>query len=191
VRLHIQSVDRSEGRISGGQVENASAPAELTGDNPCSGTKKPTSNERDAGSFALRWQTSSMLFDLELALVVKQPIGTPEFASPKQFAGVGVDIHSDLYSLVVTLWEKRWTKLPLSRFAESGSVGAQLVSVFVNEGSHPLSSIPHNMARELPSMGRQSLCRQLGQLFPLLCYLVTLAGASPSKHQIGTSHFVS
>jgi eukaryotic-like serine/threonine-protein kinase len=38
--------------------------------------------------------------------------GTPEFASPEQFAGVGVDIRSDLYSLGVTLWEMLTARTP-------------------------------------------------------------------------------
>jgi eukaryotic-like serine/threonine-protein kinase len=38
--------------------------------------------------------------------------GTPEFASPEQFAGLPVDIRSDLYSLGVTLWEMITGKAP-------------------------------------------------------------------------------
>jgi serine/threonine protein kinase/Tfp pilus assembly protein PilF len=38
--------------------------------------------------------------------------GTPSYASPEQFAGIGSDIRSDLYSLGVTLWEMLSGKLP-------------------------------------------------------------------------------
>ena len=56
------------------------------------------------------------IIDLGLAKTVNEPgtesaisilgafVGTPDFASPEQFAGVGVDIRSDLYSLGTTLW---------------------------------------------------------------------------------------
>ena len=39
-------------------------------------------------------------------------IGTPTYASPEQFAGLGADIRSDLYSLGVTLWEMLSGKPP-------------------------------------------------------------------------------
>jgi hypothetical protein len=60
---------------------------------------------------------SAKIIDLCLAKPVSEPgtqttistpgafAGTPAFASPEQFAGVGVDIRSDLYSLGVTLWQ--------------------------------------------------------------------------------------
>ena len=60
---------------------------------------------------------SAKIIDLGLAKVVNEAgsqtaisvpggfAGTPEFASPEQFAGVGADIRSDLYSLGVALWE--------------------------------------------------------------------------------------
>lgn len=38
--------------------------------------------------------------------------GTPAYASPEQFDGLGVDIRSDLYSLGVTLWEILCGELP-------------------------------------------------------------------------------
>jgi serine/threonine protein kinase/Tfp pilus assembly protein PilF len=44
-------------------------------------------------------------------------IGTPVYASPEQFAGLGTDIRSDLYSLGVTLWEMLSGKPPFRGLA--------------------------------------------------------------------------
>jgi serine/threonine protein kinase len=68
-------------------------------------------------SLEVEGAVTAKIIDLGLAKEVDQPgsqtaismpggfVGTPEFASPEQFAGVGVDIRSDLYSLGVALWE--------------------------------------------------------------------------------------
>ena len=60
---------------------------------------------------------TAKIIDLGLAKAVNEPgsqiaisipggfVGTPDFASPEQFAGVQVDIRSDLYSLGATVWK--------------------------------------------------------------------------------------
>src|SRR6516165_5056423 len=64
--------------------------------------------------------------------------GTPEFASPEQFAGVAVDIRSDLYSLGVTLWEMVTGKTPFR--GTSGEVRRQ----------HQHSPLPLNLLEAVP-----------------------------------------
>src|SRR5271166_4556971 len=75
-------------------------------------------------SFEEGGAVTAKIIDLGLAKAVNEPgsqtaismpggfVGTPEFASPEQFAGVPVDIRSDLYSLGVTLWEMVTGKTP-------------------------------------------------------------------------------
>jgi serine/threonine protein kinase len=64
---------------------------------------------------------SVKIIDLGLAKVVAEAntistsgsfTGTPGYASPEQFAGLGADIRSDLYSLGIALWEMLSGKLP-------------------------------------------------------------------------------
>jgi serine/threonine protein kinase len=67
---------------------------------------------------------TAKIIDLGLAKAIAEPslqtaismpggfVGTPEFASPEQFAGLALDTRSDLYSLGVTLWEMLTGKTP-------------------------------------------------------------------------------
>jgi serine/threonine protein kinase/tetratricopeptide (TPR) repeat protein len=69
-------------------------------------------------------RVTAKIIDLGLAKGVSEPgtesaistpgafAGTPQYASPEQFAGLGVDIRSDLYSLGVTLWEMLVGQVP-------------------------------------------------------------------------------
>ena len=64
--------------------------------------------------------------------------GTPEFASPEQFAGAGVDIRSDLYSLGVTLWEMLTGQAPFR-----GSLAEAMYQ-------HQSASLPVEQLRDVP-----------------------------------------
>ncbi|MBV8176178.1 MAG: protein kinase [Verrucomicrobia bacterium] len=67
---------------------------------------------------------TAKIIDLGLAKAVNEPsaqtaistpgafAGTPEFASPEQFSGIGANIRSDLYSLGITLWEMAAGRTP-------------------------------------------------------------------------------
>jgi serine/threonine protein kinase len=67
---------------------------------------------------------TAKIIDLGLAKAVSEPssqtaistpggfVGTSDFASPEQFAGLQVDIRSDLYALGVTLWEMLTGRVP-------------------------------------------------------------------------------
>ena len=96
------------------------------------------------------------IIDLGLAKTVDEPTseaaisspgafaGTPEFASPEQFAGVAVDIRSDLYSLGVTLWEMVTGKTPFR--GTSAEVMYQ----------HQHAPLPLEQLEECPAAGRCS-----------------------------------
>jgi serine/threonine protein kinase/predicted ATPase len=64
--------------------------------------------------------------------------GTPAFASPEQFAGVQVDIRSDLYSLGVTLWKMVTGKAPFR-----GTAGEMM-------HHHQQAPLPLEQLRDVP-----------------------------------------
>jgi serine/threonine protein kinase/tetratricopeptide (TPR) repeat protein len=98
----------------------------------------------------LTWEESrfenAKIIDLGLAKGVTEDtlsiagsfIGTPAYASPEQFAGLGTDIRSDLYSLGVTLWEMLSGKLPF------GGSAADLMD------QHQHAALPFEKLRDIP-----------------------------------------
>ncbi len=83
--------------------------------------------------------------------------GTPSYASPEQFAGIGTDIRSDLYSLGITLWEMLSGKLPFQGSAAELMYQHQHAALPVDK----LKSIPAPIIRLLEVL----LAKDPGQRF--------------------------
>ena len=81
--------------------------------------------------------------------------GTPAYTSPEQFAGLGTDIRSDLYSLGVTLWEMPSGKPPFHGAA------AELMD------QHRHAALPTERLKSLPP--------------PIIAFLEVLLAKDPSE----------
>src|SRR5262249_33812016 len=106
--------------------------------------------------------------------------GTPEFASPEQFAGVSVDIRSDLYSLGVVLWEMVTGRTP---FRGSPSE----VMYQHQQGSLPLElleAVPQPVVVLLKVLLEKDPGRRFQSPAELLKAISTIAGAIGARRRI-------
>jgi predicted ATPase len=97
-------------------------------------------------------------------------VGTPEFASPEQFGGVGVDIRSDLYSLGVTLWvmvtgqtpfrgpsaevmfQHQHAPLPLERLKDVPQPVVVLIEVLLEKDPSRRFQTPAELLKAMPTI---------------------------------------
>jgi predicted ATPase len=143
---------------------------------------------------------TAKIIDLGLAKVVNEAgsqtaisvpggfAGTPEFASPEQFAGVGADIRSDLYSLGVALWEMvtghvlfrgspaevmfqhQHAPLPLEQLESVPQPVVSLIEVLLDKDPKRRFQTPAELLKALPTItgaiegGRTIPYQSLGQM---------------------------
>jgi hypothetical protein len=159
---------------------------------------------------------TAKIIDLGLAKVVNEPgsqtaisipggfAGTPEFASPEQFSGVGVDIRSDLYSLGVALWEMvtghvlfrgspaevmyqhQHAPLPLEQLESVPQPVVSLIEVLLDKDPKRRFQTPAELLKALPTItgaideGRTITYQSLRQMHAGDSYGLT--GKAPRRH---------
>ena len=111
--------------------------------------------------------------------------GTPEFASPEQFAGVGVDIRSDLYSLGVTLWEMLTGKTPFRGTPSEVMHQHQHALLPVEQ----LRDVPKPVAALLEALLEKDPARRFQNPADLLKAIPTITGAVDARRRITRQSF--
>ena len=106
--------------------------------------------------------------------------GTPEFASPEQFAGVGVDIRSDLYSLGVTLWEMLTGRTPFR------GTSAELMHQHLHAplATEELEGVPQPVVVLLEVLLEKDPARRFQSPAELLKAIPTITGAIDARRRI-------
>jgi serine/threonine protein kinase len=135
---------------------------------------------------------TAKIIDLGLAKAMNEPAsqaaistpgafaGTPEFASPEQFAGVQADIRSDLYSLGVTLWEMLIGRVPFRGTA------AELMYQHLHAPLPPeqLKGVPQPIAVLIEMLLEKDPARRFQNPTELLKAMPTITAAIDARRRI-------
>ena len=106
--------------------------------------------------------------------------GTPQFASPEQFAGVGVDIRSDLYSLGVTLWKMLTGQAPFRGSPAEAMFQHQHAPLALEQ----LRDVPQPVVVLLEVLLEKDPERRFQNPAELLKVIPTIAGAIDSRRRV-------
>src|SRR6516165_7674431 len=106
--------------------------------------------------------------------------GTPEFASPEQFAGLGVDIRSDLYSLGVTIWQMLTGRTPFRGTPTELMYQHQLAPLPLEQ----LDSVPQPLVVLLEVLLEKDPGRRFQNPTDLLKAMPTITGAIDARRRI-------
>jgi serine/threonine protein kinase len=110
--------------------------------------------------------------------------GTPAYASPEQFAGIGADIRSDLYSLGITLWELLCGELPFRGSAVELSDQHQYAPLPMAK----LNQIPLPIVDLLGRLLKKDACRRFQRPAELVEAVVKIL--EPEEWRIATDSLV-
>jgi serine/threonine protein kinase/tetratricopeptide (TPR) repeat protein len=112
-------------------------------------------------------------------------VGTPDFASPEQFAGVQVDIRSDLYSLGATLWKMLTGQAPF-RGTSAELMHQHLHAPLTIE---QLEGVPQPVVVLLEVLLEKDPARRFQSPAELLKVMPTITAAIDERHEISRHSF--